>query len=211
MIRVLQPAAFMSLVVVAWPCLTAAGSFDHLTDLTGKVVPIVTLKARDNFTSEYTYDISVRNQSPDTMAGDSLVVVLDKITNLAGEDRQSLNNETILSRFEVLGEDGLTDEGKPFFRIPAGNGPDLPPQTNSQPASVRVRNKDYMAVFTPSFKVYGLTRRPEQAKPAETASGPRAPSSPAAAASRQQVEKLIQLLIKKGVLTEEEWRKANQP
>jgi hypothetical protein len=193
------------------PCVAAAGSFDHLTDLTGKVVPIVTLKARDNFTSEYAYDISVRNQSPETMAADSLIVVLDKITNLAGDDRQSLNNETILSRFEVLGEDGVTDDGKPFFRIPAGNGPDLPPQSDSRPASVRVRNKDYMAVFTPSFRVYGLPRQPERIKQAESASGARSPSPPAASASRQQVDKLIQLLIKKGVLTEEEWRKANQP
>ncbi|MBD0315874.1 MAG: hypothetical protein ICV75_04200 [Nitrospiraceae bacterium] len=211
MIRVLGPSVLVSFAVIASPCIAAAGSFDHLTELTGKVVPIVTLKARDNFTSEYAYDIAVRNQSPETMVGDSLVIVLDKITNLAGEDRQSLNNETILSRFEVLGEDGVTDDGKPFFRIPAGNGPDLPPQTNSRPASVRVRNKDYMAVFTPAFRVYGVVRQPERVKQAEPASGVRPPSAPAALASRQQVEKLIQLLIKKGVLTEEEWRKANQP
>jgi hypothetical protein len=210
-IRVLRQSALMTLCLIASPSLTAAGSFDHLTELTGKVVPIVTLKARDNFISEYTYDISVRNQSPETMAGDSLVIVLDKITNLAGEDRQSLNNDTILSRFDVLGEDGVTDDGKPFFRIPAGNGPDLPPQTDSRPASVRVRNKDYMAVFTPSFRVYGLTRQPERAKPAEAAPGLRSPAPPTASATRQQVDKLIQLLIKKGVLTEEEWRKANQP
>lgn len=190
-----------------------AGSLDQLTDLTGKVHTIVTLKGRDNFTSEYRYDVSVKNQSPDALIGDSLLIVLDRITNLAGEERQSLNNDTILSRFEVLGEDGRTEDGKPFFRLPAANGPDLLPQADSRPATVRIRNKEYLAVFTPSFKVYGLKRPPlTEPKAAESAATP-TPSAPPtpAAANRQAVDKLIQLLIKKGVLTEEEWRKANQP
>jgi hypothetical protein len=192
--------------------ISAAGSLDHLTDLTGKVQPIVTLKGRDNFTSEYRYDIAVRNVSPDTIVGDSIVIVLDKITNLAGEDREALKSETILSRFEVLGQDGETDDGKAFFRIPAGNGPDLPPQTESRPANVRIRNKDYLAVFTPSFKVYGLKRQPAvEPRHADSLAAPSPPHGHSTAATKNQVDKLIQLLIKKGVLTEEEWRKANQP
>ncbi|HEY6084332.1 MAG TPA: hypothetical protein VIU63_02990, partial [Nitrospira sp.] len=106
-----------------------ASAVDQLTDLTGKANIIVTLKGRDNFTSEYRYDISVRNQTPDLLIADSLIVVLDKITNLAGEEREPLKSETILSRFEVIGQDGETDDGKPFFRIPAGSSPDLAPQT----------------------------------------------------------------------------------
>lgn len=198
--------------LLAAPALAA--SLDHLTDLTGKVTPIVTLKGRDNFTSEYRYDVSVRNLSPDSIVEDSVVIVLDKITNLAGEERESLKSESLLSRFEVLGQDGETDDGKAFFRIPPGNGPDLPPQTDSRPASVRIRNKDYLAVFTPSFRVYGLKRQPAaETKHAESAPSPGGPASPAppTAAMRNQMDKLIQLLIKKGVLTEEEWRKANQP
>jgi hypothetical protein len=197
------PFALISALVVSEATTTLAGSFDHLTELTGRVNAVVTLKGRDNFTSEYRYDISVRNLSPDPIVADSLVIVLDKITNLAGEEREALKSETILSRFEVLGQDGETDDGKAFFRIPAANGPDLMPQTDSRPANVRIRNKDYLAVFTPSFKVYGLKRQPEP-RHAETA-------APPAAANRNAVDKLIQLLIKKGVLTEEEWRKANQP
>jgi hypothetical protein len=182
--------------------------------LTGKVNAIVTLKGRDNFTSEYRYDVSVRNYSPDAIAADSLVIVLDKITNLAGEDREGLTGESFLKRFDVLGQDGETDEGKPFFRIPRGSAPDLGPQTDSLPASVRLRNKDYVAVFTPGFRVFGLKRAPsdplrrigEAATPGPTpAPGPPAPATGAV------VDRLIQLLIKKGVLTEEEWRKANQP
>lgn len=199
----------LSILLVTTPP-AFAGSFDHLTELTGKVNAVVTLKGRDNFASEYRYDVSVRNHSPDAIVADSLVIVLDKITNLAGEDREVLTGESFLKRFDVLGQDGATDEGKPFFRIPAGSVPDLGPQTDSLPASVRLRNRDYVAVFTPAFRVFGLKRTPPELP--RRADEPAAPApGTAAAANRNPVDKLIQLLIKKGVLTEEEWRKANQP
>ncbi|MCC6139388.1 MAG: hypothetical protein IT389_02090 [Nitrospira sp.] len=184
-----------------------ASPIDHLTDLTGKVTVIVTLTGRDNFTSEYRYDVSVRNLTADPLIADSLIVTLDKITNLAGEDHEGLTNEPFLNRFDILGQDGETDEGKPFFRIPPGSTADVGPQTNSRAAAVRIRNRDYVAVFTPGFKVYGSKRPPPEAKPPATQAQP-------AAAQRQtdkQTERLLQLLLKKGVITEEEWRKANQP
>jgi hypothetical protein len=114
-----------------------------------------------------------------------------------------------LSRMEVLGQDGETQDGKPYFQIPAGAATDLTPSSQSLPVSVRLRNKDYLVVFTPSFKVYGLKRPPPEPKQAQAA--PVQPGATPAAPSRNSVDKLIQLLIKKGVLTEEEWRKANQP
>jgi len=194
------------------PVCGLAGSLDHLTDLTGRVQAVVTLKSRDNFTSEYRYDVIVRNLSPDAIVGDSLVIVLDKITNLAGDDREGLTGESFLKRFDVLDQDGQTDDEKPYFRVPAGTSPDLVPQTDSLPAVVRIRNRDYVAVFTPSFKVFGQKRSSPEAKRAEpsVSSTPPAPGQ-SAAANRNAVEKLIQLLIKKGILTEEEWHKANQP
>jgi len=187
----------------------AASSLDQLTDLTGKASVVVTLKGRDNFTSEYRYDVSVRNHSSDLLIADSLVIVLDKITNLAGQDQEGLTGESFLTRFEVLGQDGDTDDGKPFFRIPVGPTPDLGPLTDSLPATVRLRNKDYLSVFTPSFKVLGQKRPPPEPKQASAA--PVQPGATPTAPSRSSVDKLIQLLIKKGVVTEEEWRKANQP
>lgn len=186
---------------------STASPIDQLTDLTGKVSVIVTLTGRDNFTSEYRYDVSVRNMTADPLIADSLIITLDKITNLAGEDREALKNETFLSRFDVLGQDGETDEGKPFFRIPAGSTPDLAPQTNSRPASVRIRNRDYVAVFTPAFKVYGAKRPPPEPKQPAAQAQPGAPQRQ----TDKQTERLLQLLLKKGVITEEEWRKANQP
>ena len=188
---------------------SSAGPLDQLTDLTGKATVVVTLKGRDNFTSEYRYDVSVRNHTSDLLIADSLVIVLDKITNLAGEDREGLTGESFLKRFDVLGQDGQTDDGKPFFRIPVGPSPDLGALTDSLPATVSLRNKDYLAVFTPSFKVLGQKRPPPE--PKQTPAAPVQPGATPATPSRNSIDKLIQLLIKKGVVTEEEWRKANQP
>ncbi|WP_447861829.1 hypothetical protein [Nitrospira calida] len=181
----------------------AAASLDQLTDLTGRATAVVTLKGRDNFASEYRYDVSVKNLSPDPLIGDSLVVVLDKITNLAGEDRDSLKGDSFLSRFEILGQDGETDDGKPYFRVPASSGPDLLPQAESRPVTVRLRNKEYLIVFTPSFRVLGLKRPPAAPKLSEPVT-----TSPSV---KNSLDKLIELLIKKGVITEEEWRGAAKP
>lgn len=188
----------------------AAPSLDQLTDLTGNASVVVTLKGRDNFTSEYRYDVSVRNHSADLLIADSLVIVLDKIANLAGADREGLTGESFLKRFDILGQDGETDDGKPFFRIPLGPTPDLGPLADSLPVTVRLRNKDYVSVFTPSFKVLGQKRPPPEPKQTQTAS-PVQPGITPSTPSRNSIDKLTQLLIKKGVITEEEWRKANQP
>lgn len=200
--------AILAAELLSTTAVSIASPIDQLTDLTGRANAIVTLKGRDNFTSEYRYDISVRNHSSDPLIADSLIIVLDKITNLAGEEREPLKSETILSRFEVLGQDGETDDGKPFFRVPVGPTHDLAPLTESLPASVRIRNKDYVAVFTPAFRVYGKKRPPAESKPQPNAQAPPGqPHSP----TEKQTEKLIQLLLKKGVITEEEWRKIMQP
>jgi hypothetical protein len=197
------------LLSLLWPLVpeSSAGPLDQLVDLTDKASVVVTLKGRDNFNSEYLYDVSVKNLSADTLIGDSLFIVLDKVTNIGGEDRDNLNSDTILSRMEVLGQDGETQDGKPYFQIPAGATNDLTPHSQSLPASVRLRNKDYLIVFTPSFKVLGLKRPPPE--PKQTQAAPVQPGATPTAPSRNSVDKLIQLLIKKGVLTEEEWRKAN--
>jgi hypothetical protein len=181
----------------------SASPLDQLTDLSGKATVSVTLTGRDNFNSEYRYDLTVRNRSNDPLIAESLIVVLDKITNLAGEDREPLKSEPLLQRFEVLGQDGETDEGKPFFRVPIGGSPDLAPLTDSPSFSVRIRNKDYVSLFTPLFRVYGKKRLPAEPK---ISSGQ--PQSGTAAQDR--TDRLIQLLLKKGIITEEE-RRTIQP
>ena len=68
---------------------------------------------------------------------------------------------------EILGQEGETDDGKPYFRISLGPESDLLPYTESSPATVRIRNKDYLIVFTPIFRVHGLKRMPVPRKPKE--------------------------------------------
>jgi len=122
--------------------------------------------------------------------------VLDKITNLAGEDREPLKSEPLIHRFEVVGQDGETEDGKPFFRVPVGTNPDLAPLTDSPPFSVRIRNKDYVSIFTPSFRVYGKKRLP--AEPKAATKQPQVGSTP-----QDRTDRLIQLQLKKGFSTEE--------
>jgi len=165
--------------------LPAAVPVDQLTDLTGSAVTIVTLKARDNFANEFQYDVTVKNQGSEPLVADSLVIVVDQITDLAGKDATD--------RIEVVGYDGQTPAGKPYYLVPPGSRPELPPFGQSEPASVRLRNPYYTILFTPSFRVLGQRRPP--------------PSSP----SSESLTTLVQALIKKGVLTLEEWLRVLQP
>lgn len=180
-----------------------ASALDQLMDLSGKASVTVTLTGRDNFNSEYRYDLTVRNRSSEPFIAESLIVVLEKITNLAGEDHEPLKSEPLLHRFDIVGQDGETEDGKPFFRVPVGSSPDLPPLNDSLPFTIRIRNKDYVSVFTPSFRVYGKKRPP--AEPKISNNPPQAAVTP-----QDRTDRLIQLLLKKGIITEEE-RKAIQP
>ncbi|HQV10028.1 MAG TPA: hypothetical protein PKW52_01705 [Nitrospira sp.] len=198
-------------ILAAGACLLLAGTAapawasDQLMDVTGKVTPFVTLRSRDNFSSEYRYDVTVRNSSPDPFVADSLILVLDHITNTAGQDRENLTGESLLTRMEIIGQDGTTEDGKPYFRIPQGSGPDLTPNSESLPVTVRIRNWDYVAVFTPSFRVMGQRREPPKQKSQAAA------AAAAAAPHKATTDKLIQLLLKKGLITAEEARTLLQP
>jgi hypothetical protein len=110
-----------------------------------------------------------------------------------------LKSEPLLHRFEIVGQDGETDDGKPFFRVPMGASADLSPLTDSPPFSVHIRNKDYVSVFTPMFRVYGKKRPPAEPK---LSTGPTQPGL----TSQDRTDRLIQLLLKKGIITEEERR-----
>ena len=126
---------------------SGAASVDQLADLTGRTIAIATLKVRDNFANQFEYDVTVRNLTSDPLEADSLIVVVDGITDLAGKDATD--------RIEVVGFDGYTNDGKPYFRVPAQDL-ELPPYGESQPARVRLRNPYYTILFTPFFKVRGL-------------------------------------------------------
>ena len=197
--------ALLCLVASAvFPPHVQAGALEQLSDLTDEAAQaVVTLKGRDNFNSEYLYDVSVKNLSSDPLVGESLIIILDKITNIGGDEWMAGTSESNLTRMEILGQDGETDDGKPYFRIPRGSGPDLPPYTHSNPTIVRIRNNDYLIVFTPFLRVYEMKRPPVSPKAKE----PVSPLPPA----KTPADKFIQLLIQKGVLSEEEGRMLYQP
>ena len=173
-----------------WPALVppvpAALVPEQLEDLTAAVIPVVTLTHRDNFQNEFTYDVSVENRTSRPIRSDSLIVVIDSIVDLAGKDA--------MNRVEVVGQDGQTSDGKPFFRVPVA-GPELHPYTESEPALVRLRNPYYTVMFTPTFRVLGRQVREPRV----------APPVPPPAVQTDAVNRLVELLIKKGVLTREEW------
>ncbi len=156
----------------------SAGSVpvDQLTDLTGAAHAMATLTARDNFANEFQYDVTVRNQSDTPFVAESLIVVVDGITDLAGKDATD--------RIEVVDADGYTQAGKPYYRIPV-QGADLSPYTQSGPVTIRLRNPYYTVLFTPSFRVFGERRLP----------------SPG---SLESLRTMIQSLVKKGLVTIED-------
>lgn len=155
----------------------AATPIDQIGDLTGRATAIPTLKARDNFTNQFDYDVTVRNLTSDPLEAGSLIVVVDSITDLAGKDATD--------RIEVVDVDGFTKEGKPYYRVPAQDL-ELPPYGESQPARVHLRNPYYTILFTPSFKVRGLQLLD--------------------AGGQESVKGLVEALIKRGVLSAEEGR-----
>ncbi len=183
--RTLLPAILA--LLTGWLGVSGAEAAQPFEDLGGSVSVLVTPKDRDNFsTNELRFEIRVRNESSDPLATDSLIIVLDRIVNAAGEDRDPLKGDRLISRIEVLEKDGQTPDGKPYFILPPSQGTKLPPHSISEPILVRFRAPEYTLTYPPQFRVLG-ERRP-------------APSA--------SLEALIQLLIQKGVLTDEEWRAA---
>ncbi|MFO0774440.1 MAG: hypothetical protein U0172_07235 [Nitrospiraceae bacterium] len=193
-------------------------------DLGGAVSILVTFRSKDNFTNEYLYDVTVRNIGVDPLVGDSLHLILDRITNIGGDDREPLKNESLLSRMEILGTAGQTADGKPYFSLTPSSGTDLLPQTDCLPVTVRLKNRDYVQVFTPVFRVVGSRRPPPPARAGDgvvsigststagTSGQKGAPrvEDPHSLAQSHQMDALIHLLIKKGVISEDDWRNALQ-
>jgi len=169
-------ACLLVTLSISTQVLAAMPSADELPDLGSSASPIVTLKSRDNFLNEFRYDVSVRNQSGEPIEADSLVLVLDQITDLAGKDA--------LDRIEVLGQDGETADGKPYFRVKVETA-GLAPYSESPAATVRLRNSAYTIIFTPSFRVRGKRQPPDQR-------------------STETVKSLIQILERKGMITQED-------
>ncbi len=134
---------------------------DDLPDLTEGVVPVVQYKNSDAFSgtgltsvSEVEFLVKVKNQTGDPVVADSLILVVDTVKEITGND--------ISDRVEIEGSDGQLANGKPFFRIPNA-AQELDPYSESEAVTIRVSNPDYLRFFPPSIRVRGLRRSPGQA------------------------------------------------
>jgi len=182
---------FFSIVITTILALTIyspGGAEDQLSDLTGGVIPLVSFDPADALSpggelyasgelttrSDLRYSIRVKNQTGDPILASSLIIVVDKIVEVArGRD--------VTNQLEVFGHDGYTEEGKPFFRIPPGSSTELAPFAESHPVLVQIRNPDLLRLSTPILRVRGVR-----------------------VDALQHIEELGRVLIPKGLLSPEE-------
>lgn len=134
---------------------------DDLPDLTEGVIPVVQYKNSDALSgtgltsvSDVEFLVKVKNQTGDPVVADSLILVVDMVKEITGND--------ILDRVEIEAPDGQLANGKPFFRIPHADQ-ELGPYSESEAVTIRVSNPDYLRFFPPSIRVRGLRRSPGQA------------------------------------------------
>lgn len=197
---------------------TAAG---ESSDLSGRVVAQITRQSYDNFSSEIQYEVRAVNLTDQTFEADSLQIVLYALTNFAGQPVDPVSQQSLISQVEILGNDGTTADGKPYFHAPLPGQDEFGPYAKSEAVTVRLRNTSYITGLTPSFKVFGQKKKeppPEEPRPpAEEPRPPGAGPAPRRAAPppERKLEKkfdaLIDVLLKKGVLTEEERREVVSP
>ncbi|MBA3611975.1 MAG: hypothetical protein H0W49_03480 [Nitrospirales bacterium] len=157
----------VSLLVLAiaanWnPVWATSSGIDDLPDLTDGVVPVVQYKQLDPFSgkdiltsvSEVEYTVKVKNQTGDPLIADSLILVVDSVLEISGKE--------ISNRIKIEGSDGMTGDGKHFFRIP-GQRKDLPPYGESEAVTIRLTNPDFLRFYPPTVRVRGIRRSSEKA------------------------------------------------
>jgi hypothetical protein len=139
----------------------AQPSVDELPDLTEGVVPIVQYKHSDPLSgtkltsvSEVEYTVKVKNQTGDPVVADSLILVVDTVREITGNE--------ISNRVKIMGSDGQLGNGKPFFRIPNPEQ-ELAPYSESESVTIRISNPDYLRFYPPSIRVRGVRRSPGEA------------------------------------------------
>ena len=146
-------AFFFCLVLLVTSPRALAVDMEQLEDLTGGVVPVVTLEGHDTFSNEYFYSVRVINQTGDPLVAGTLFLVVAEVLDLSGKD--------VLGSLEVPNQDGNIGD-RPYFMISVGGLPELPSYQEGQPINVRLRSPDYVSLYPPSFRVIGIRRRATQ-------------------------------------------------
>jgi hypothetical protein len=155
----------MLLVVPA--SLLAMPSIDERPDLTGGVIPILSYDTGEDgggqlFSGGHLssrghvfYIVRVKNQSGDPIQADSLIVVVQKIQEMA-------RLRDVTSDLDLPGADGQTEEGYPYFHVPIGDQPNLEPYGESQPFRLEIKNPNLLRLYPPVLRVRGIRLTPAQ-------------------------------------------------
>jgi hypothetical protein len=169
-----------------------APNVDDLPDLTGGVIPLLNYDTGSReggggelFTGrrlsqreEVRYSVRVKNQTGDPIEADSLIVVVEKIQEMA-------RLRDVTTELDLPGSDGTTQDGKPYFRMPVGGKATLAPYMESEAITIEIRNPDLLRLYPPVLRVRGVRRTPSQA-----------------------FQSTLETLVRRGVLTPEEARNA---
>ena len=182
------------LFAFAWGSEGAYGtsSPDERVDLTGGVIPLITYDSGGSFTGggelfsggrlssrgEVRYLIRVKNQTGDPIEADTLIVVVHQIQEMA-------QLRDVTTSLDMRGTDGTTEDGKPYFRVPAQGRTDLPPYGESESFPIEIKNPNLLRLYPPVLRVRGIRKTTSQA-----------------------YQNALQTLIRKGVVTPEEAQKA---
>jgi len=167
-------------------------SNDELVDLTGGVIPLLTYDSgasskgggelfsggRLSSRGDIRYLVRVKNQTGDPIEADSLILVVDKIQEMA-----RLRDMT--TSLDIQGIDGYTEDGKPYFRVPVDGQAELSPYGESETFPIEINNPDLLRLYPPVLRVRGIRK---------TAS--------------HTFQGALQTLIQQGVVTPEEAQKA---
>jgi hypothetical protein len=146
--------------------LLAMPSIDELPDLTGGVVPLLSYDTGEGGGQLHSgghlssrghvyYLVRVKNQSGDPIEADSLIVVVQKIQEMA-------RLRDVTSDLDLPGADGQTKEGYPYFYVPLDNQPTLEPYGESQPFRLEIKNPNLLRLYPPVLRVRGIRLTPTQ-------------------------------------------------
>ena len=167
-------------------------SIDELPDLTGGVIPLLTYDSGGSFSGggelfsggslssrgDVRYLVRVKNQTGDPIDADSLILVVDKIQEMA-------RLRDVTTSLDIRGTDGNTEDGKPYFRVPLDGQAELPPYGESESFPIEIKNPDLLRLYPPVLRVRGIRKTASHA-----------------------FQGALQNLIQEGVVTPEEAKKA---
>ena len=115
-------------------------------DLTAGALPHVRLTEQDPVEKATVYEVRVKNMTAGPVRAKSLVLVVDRVTD-------NRNGEEVGHLIDVLNADGHTRDGKSYYHIEASHGTWIGPEEKAKPIRVKMRERDKLPYFTPSFRV----------------------------------------------------------